>query len=53
VKRVEFFQTEVGFIPFKNWHDGLDKNTKHRVTAYLDRIALGGSRKNIRSNYLK
>ena len=48
MKKVNIFQEENGNEPFSVWLDSLEINIQSKIMAYIERIALGGSRKNIR-----
>ena len=41
--------TDSGEVPFKKWHSKLNKVTGVIVRKYIDRVANGGSTKNIKS----
>ena len=47
--RIRHFTLNSGARPFESWISSLDKRSKAKVRAYVDRVALGGSKKNIRS----
>ncbi len=46
---IRVFKLESGAKPFDVWLDQLDKSCKAKVRAYIDGVALGGSRKNVKS----
>ena len=47
--QIRHFTLDSGVRPFEIWVSSLDKRSKAKVRAYVDRVALGGSKKNIRS----
>ena len=47
--QVEAFRTEEGYEPFSAWLDSLEITEQSKVTAYVERVACGGSKKNVRS----
>ena len=49
MKAVEIFQTDTGREPFSDWLESLEVHVRFKVMAYIERVALGGSKKNIRS----
>jgi putative addiction module killer protein len=49
LKRIEIYSTQDGKEPFSDWLDGLDEKAQFKVMAYVERVALGGSKKNVRS----
>ena len=49
MKRIEIFKTETGEEPFSKWLDALALSTQFKIMAYIERVAAGGSKKNIRS----
>ena len=49
MKRVEYFQTSTGREPCKEWLYGLDRVTLYKINAFIDRVAQGAAKKNIRS----
>ena len=48
-KEIRYYVTESGRIPFQNWIRKLNRRTHAVVIQYLERLARGASRKNIRS----
>lgn len=41
-RKIRYYQTTLGKIPFKEWIEGLkDSKVRHRIRARLDRIELG------------
>ena len=46
---IQNFALESVVIPFEAWVASLDKRSKAKVRAYVDRVALGDSKMNIRS----
>lgn len=49
MKRLELFKTEAGREPFTDWIYGLEKNTRAKVMSFIKRVALGGSKNNIKA----
>ncbi len=49
MKRIEFYQTVTGREPAREWLNDLSEISQAKVRAYIDRAALGGAKKNIRS----
>ena len=47
--QVEVFRTVEGQEPFFTWLDSLGFVEQSKVTAYVERVACGGSRKNVRA----
>jgi len=47
--QIRHFSLNSGVKPFETWLSSLDTRSKAKVRAYVDRVALGGSKKNIRS----
>jgi putative addiction module killer protein len=47
--KIRHFTLDSGIKPFETWVSSLDNRSKAKVRAYVDRVALGGSKKNIRS----
>ena len=48
MKRIEKFAHSSGLVPFDSWLDALDLITQDKVSAYIDRVAMGGGMKNIK-----
>jgi putative addiction module killer protein len=49
VKRIALFMTFSGREPYSDWLEEVEPEFQFRISAYLKRLALGGSRKNIRA----
>ena len=49
MKKVERLQLPNGNEPFKIWIDQLDKSARAKVYTYIDRVAAGGAKKNIKA----
>lgn len=49
MKDVKVFQLPNGREPFEEWAKNLPQETRAVIDAYIDRIALGGGKKNIRA----
>ena len=49
MKRIEKFQTLEGKEPFQEWIDEVDSFVQAKIYAYIDRVALGAAKKNIKS----
>ena len=47
MKKVERLQLPSGDEPFKTWIDQLDRSSRAKIYTYIDRIAVGGAKKNI------
>jgi putative addiction module killer protein len=47
--QIRNFTLDSGVKPFEDWVRLLDKRSRVKIRAYIDRVALGGSKKNIRS----
>lgn len=48
MRHLELYRTEAGREPFSDWLDSLDKIVRAKVKSYIDRVALGGSNKNLK-----
>ncbi len=48
-KKVEQLELPCGREPFSEWFDKLDTIAQARIALYIDRVAAGGSKKNIKS----
>lgn len=48
-KSLDYYISENGRSPFKDWLTGLDTETQRRIDAYLKRIAYGGALNNVRN----
>ena len=48
MKRVEYYRTESGKEPCRDWLLGLDSKEERCIRAYVDRVAAGAGRKNIK-----
>lgn len=46
---VVYYVTEAGQEPFKDWFNSLEAKSRQVVNRYIDRVAHGGSRKNVAS----
>ena len=46
---VEAFRTVEGNEPFLIWLNSLELVEQSKITAYVDRVACGGSRKNVQA----
>ena len=49
MRKIIKFATQRGREPFSEWLSALDKRSQAKVRAYIDRVALGGSLKNVKS----
>lgn len=49
MRKVERLQLANGDEPFKLWIGQLDKSTRAKVYSYIDRVAAGGAKKNIKA----
>ena len=48
MKELKFYKTETGREPLADWLEDLDKVTRAKINSFLDRVALGGAKKNIK-----
>lgn len=48
MKRLEFYKAENGKEPFSEWLDSLDRVSRAKVMSFVERVALGGSKKNVK-----
>ena len=48
MKKVENFELPNGHEPFDEWLEQLELRVQARIQAYIDRVAKGGSKKNVR-----
>ena len=48
VKRIEIYEREDGRRPFSEWIESIDETVQMKILAFIDRVALGGSKKNVR-----
>jgi putative addiction module killer protein len=48
VRQIKYYQTPNGTQPAQEWLGDLDRVTQAKVKAYIDRVAMGGGRKNIK-----
>ena len=48
MRKVERLQLPNGNEPFKVWIDRLDRLAKAKIYTYIDRVASGGAKKNIK-----
>ena len=48
LKQVQYYQTTGGRQPVKDWLQDLDKITRRKIHSSIQRVALGGAKKNIR-----
>lgn len=49
MKSTQILQLDDGSEPFTEWHESLELKVQARVSAFIDRVAAGGGKKNIRS----
>lgn len=49
MKKIKIFRLSNGRKPYSEWIDHLDKKPRARVYQYVHMVAMGGSRRNIRS----
>lgn len=45
---IEKFKTEAGKEPYSEWIETLDAVTQAKIYAYVDRVALGGAKRNLK-----
>jgi putative addiction module killer protein len=48
LKNIEYFETPGGKRPFKEWINKLEEFTVIKIRAYIDRVAAGGSKMNVK-----
>ena len=48
MKDVKVLCLPSGKEPFKEWFDKFDITTRSKIRAYIDRVALGGGKKNVK-----
>lgn len=48
MKQLKVYKTGSGREPYTEWLNGFDKTTKAKIKSFIDRIALGGSKKNLK-----
>lgn len=49
MKTLKYFKLSNGREPYRDWLEKLDSMIKARVSAYIDKVVEGGSRKNVRA----
>ena len=49
MRKIERLQLTNGDEPFKIWIDQLDRSTRAKIYTYIDRVAAGGAKKNIKA----
>ena len=49
MKDIKVLRLSNGKEPFKEWFDRFDITTRSRIRTYIDRIAFGGGKKNIKN----
>jgi len=48
MKQIDYYRTKAGKEPFRDWLMSLEPQTRLRILGYIDRVALGAGRKNIK-----
>ena len=48
MKRIEYYQTKAGREPCRDWLASLDPTTQLRIYGYLERVAAGGGKNNVK-----
>ncbi len=48
MKKIEYFETPEGKRPFKEWLDKIETFNRIKIHAYIDRVAAGGSKANVK-----
>lgn len=48
MKTIKYYQTEVGKEPVREWLKELDKISRLKIYAYIERVALGSSKKSVK-----
>jgi putative addiction module killer protein len=49
LRSIEYYRTEGGREPFKEWLQDLDKVSRRKIHAFIIRLAAGAAKKNVRS----
>jgi putative addiction module killer protein len=49
MKRIEVYCAANGKSPYLEWLEDLDEGIQGRISGYVDRVALGGAKKNMKS----
>ncbi|MFM8270636.1 MAG: type II toxin-antitoxin system RelE/ParE family toxin [Pseudomonadota bacterium] len=49
MKLTQILQLDDGSEPFTEWLESLELRVQARVSAFIDRVALGGGKKNVRA----
>ncbi len=49
MKQIELFRTPLGKEPFRDWIEKLERRVQLKILVYIERLASGGTRKNIKS----
>lgn len=49
MKATQILQLDDGSEPFTEWYELLEMKVQARVSAFIDRVAAGGGKKNVRS----
>ena len=49
MKLTKVLALDNGHEPFQDWIESLDFNTQARIHSYIDRVAAGGGKKNIKN----
>lgn len=49
MKRVEMFCLPTGKVPTREWLESLDPVSRRRIYSMVDRVALGGSKANVKA----
>lgn len=49
MKSTLILQLDDGSEPFTEWHESLELKVQARVSAFIDRVAAGGGKKNVRA----
>ncbi len=48
MKTVKMLQLPGGKEPYREWYEKLDGTTRRKVSAFVERVSLGGAKKNIK-----
>lgn len=49
MEKVELYRTKSGGCPYEDWLDGLEIGTQARISTFVDRVAHGGSKSNVKA----
>jgi putative addiction module killer protein len=49
VRRIDIYRTQNERAPFLEWISDLDKRSRFKIYAFIDRVALGAGRRSVKS----